>query len=117
METNQPDPASPKRPRGRPAKPGGAKTQAEIQRAYRERKKAMTPDPATFAGFRDQLMDALAGIERREQDIARLTARNAYLERELKLQEQHHTIAIKDIIGLKKQLAERTARKKPAKPG
>jgi hypothetical protein len=42
---------------------------------------------------------------------ARLEVRNAYLESELKRVEQHHTIALKDNIVLKKQLAERSKRR------
>jgi hypothetical protein len=50
-------------------------------------------------------------LELREEDVARLEQRNAYLEGELKLQERHHTNALKEVITLKQQLAK----KRPAK--
>jgi hypothetical protein len=37
-------------------------------------------------------------LEFREQDVERLQQRNAYLESELKLQTQHHTNALKDVV-------------------
>jgi hypothetical protein len=54
-------------------------------------------------GMRDQLHNALVQLELREQDVARLQARNAYLEGELKLQALHLTNALKDNIVLKQQ--------------
>jgi hypothetical protein len=57
----------------------------------------------------DKLRNALLQLELREQDVARLQKRNADLQAELKLQEQHHTIALKDNIVLKQQLAKRRA--------
>jgi hypothetical protein len=62
--------------------------------------------------MRERLHSALLKLELREQDVARLEQRNAYLEGELKLQGQHHTNTLKDVITLKRQLAE-----KPAKRG
>ena len=111
-----------KRPRGRPPSPQGAKPRAEVQRAYRERRKAAgkvlrvidtwtTMTPAEIAEMRERLGNALLELELRQQDVARLEARNAYLESELKRVEQHHTIALKDNIVLKKQLAERPKRR------
>ena len=70
-------------------------------------------DREMVAGLRDQLHNALLKAERLEGDVARLTARNAYLEGELILQHQHHTNSLKANIVLKKQLAEMT--QKPAK--
>jgi hypothetical protein len=111
-----PVPAAPtaKRPRGRPPSPGGPKPQAEIQRAYRARLAAQAadtaatrPDLKTFVEMRDKLHNALLRLELREQDVARLEQRNAYLERELKLQGQHHTNALKEVIVLKHELAKR----------
>jgi hypothetical protein len=106
-------PPSPKRPRGRPPKPEGRLSPAEIQRAYRERKKAATPDLAHHAELRgrlaeaeDQLRTALIKLQLRDEAVARLEQRNAYLEGELRLLEQHHTIALKDKVVLQKQLAE-----------
>jgi hypothetical protein len=103
-----------KRPRGRPPSPGGPKPKAEIQRAYRARLAAQAadtaatrPDPKTFVEMREKLHNALLNLELREQDVARLEQRNAYLERELKLQAQHHTNALKDIVLLKRDLARR----------
>jgi hypothetical protein len=112
----------PKRPRGRPPSPQGAKPRAEVQRAYRERRKAAgkvlrvidtwtTMTPVEIAEMRERLGNALLELELRQQDVARLEARNAYLESELKRVEQHHTIALKDNIVLKKQLAERPKRR------
>jgi hypothetical protein len=133
-------PAPPaKRPRGRPPKLGGPTPQAEIQRAYRARLAAAgkvlrlvdaasaTPALASIPGFnpatqvicdrktfkdtRNNLHNALVKLEVRDQDVARLEARNAHLERELKLQEQHLANAFNEVITLKQQLAK----KKPAK--
>jgi hypothetical protein len=61
--------------------------------------------------MRDDLCNALLKIELREEDVARLEQRNAYLEGEVKLQERHHTNALKEVITLKQQLAK----KRPAK--
>jgi hypothetical protein len=57
------------------------------------------------------LGNALLELGLRQQDVARLEARNAYLESELQRVEQHHTIALKDNIVLRKQLAERPKRR------
>ena len=67
----------------------------------------MVCDRELFEGFRDGLHNALLKIERREQDVERLTKRNAYLAAELKREEQHHTIALKEIVTLKQQLEKR----------
>jgi hypothetical protein len=104
-----------KRRRGRPPKPGGPIPQAEVQRAYRARLAAgkvlrlvdaasarpvLTSipgfDPApqlicdrkTFKDMRDNLHNALVKLEVRDQDVARLETRNAYLEHELKRTER-----------------------------
>ena len=82
-----------------------------------ERQKAKAVD-ATLAGpggvqeMRDKIRDLVLKVERREQDVARLTARNAYLESELKMQERHITNALKDNIVLKQQLAKKKAAKR-----
>jgi hypothetical protein len=55
----------------------------------------------------DRLHNALLKLERQEQDVKRLEARNAYFEGELKLQAQHHTNALKEVIVLKRELAQR----------
>lgn len=131
-----------KRPRGRPPKPGGRIPQAEVQRAYRARLAAAgkvvrvvdaVPAPAgpvpaaipdfdpardgiyereMVAGMQDELRNALLKLELREQDVARLEQRSAHLERELKLQEQHLTNALKDNIVLKQQLAQTPAKRR-----
>jgi hypothetical protein len=119
-----PAPATIKR-RGRPPRPGGPIPKAEVQRAYRERLRAAGKAVklvdadwdsdefrALFAKRADDLHNALLILEVQKQDIARLEQRNAYLERELRLEAQHHTNALKDNIVLKKQLAEIT-RKPP----
>jgi hypothetical protein len=51
-------------------------------------------------------------LELREQDVARLTERNAYLEGEMKAQEQHHTNSLKEIVMLKQQLAEKPSKRR-----
>jgi hypothetical protein len=49
----------------------------------------------------------------RKEDVARLTARNAYLEGELKRAEQHHTNALKEIVLIKQEKAQqRPARRR-----
>jgi hypothetical protein len=70
-------------------------------------------DREMVKSLRDRLHTALLYIERQREDVARLTARNAYLEGELILQHQHHTNALKANIVLKQQLAEMT--QKPPK--
>ena len=138
-------PAPPaKRRRGRPPKPGGPKPQAEIQRAYRARLAAagkvvrlvdaasasplltsilgfnpatqLICDRKTFKDMRNNLHNALVKLEVRDQDVARLEARNAHLEGELKLQERHNTNTLKEVITLKQQLAKKkAAKRKPAR--
>jgi hypothetical protein len=70
-----------------------------------------TMTPAEIAEMRERLGNALLELELRRQDVTRLEARNAQLEAALRLEEQHHTIALKDNIVLKKQLAERPKRR------
>ena len=112
--------------------------QAEIQRAYRARLAAAgkvfrladaasaSPALASIPGFdparqlicdrktckdmRDNLHNALVKLDVREQDVARLETRNAYLEIELKLQERHITNTLKEVIALRQQLAKRRSR-------
>jgi hypothetical protein len=129
-------PAEPvvKRRRGRPPRPGGPKPQVEVQRAYRARLAAAGKmvrlvdavalahpaampgfDPATqlicdretFEDMCTRLHNALVELEVRVEDVKRLEARNDHLEGELRRSEQHHTIALKDVIVLKQQLAKR----------
>jgi hypothetical protein len=45
--------------------------------------------------------------------VQRLDQRNADLEGELKLQAQHHTNSLKDLIMLRQQLAEASAKRRP----
>jgi hypothetical protein len=63
-------------------------------------------DRVVFEDMRDRLHNALLKLELREQDEQRLEQRNAYLEGELKLEAQHHTNRLKDLIVLRQQLAE-----------
>jgi hypothetical protein len=89
-----------------------ALSNADRQRLWRQRRKEEKRgfDPATQAvydraeveGMRERLQAALLKLERREQDVARLDARNAHLEGELKRLEQHHTLALKEIVTLKR---------------
>jgi hypothetical protein len=69
---------------------------------------ATRPDLKTFVEMREKLHNALLKLELREQDVARLEHRNAYLERELKLQGQHHTNALKEVIVLKQESAKQS---------
>jgi hypothetical protein len=62
-------------------------------------------DRALFIKIRDDLHNALLKLELREQDVARLETRNAYLEGELTLLERHYTNALKANIVLKQQAA------------
>ena len=103
------------RPRGRPRSPGGAKSQSEIQPALPRpagragsRYRRHSPDLKIFVEMRDKLDSALLKLELRDQDVARREQRNAYLEGELKLQGQHHTNALKEVIVLKQELAKRS---------
>jgi hypothetical protein len=116
-----------KRSRGRPPKPGGRLSQVEVQRAYRVRlaaagKVVRIVDAATlglasipdaeFEALRKRLYDALLKLELRQQEVARLEQRNAYLEGELTLQGQHHTNALKEIVTLKQQLLQQTDKRR-----
>jgi len=106
----------PKRPRGRPPLPH-AKSRADIQRDYRERRKAAgkvlrvidtraTMTPAESAKLREKLDRALRELTLRKQDVARLMARNTQIEVELRRVEQHNLRLLKDIIALKQAAAE-----------
>ena len=114
---------APKRPRGRPPTPEGAKSRAEVQRAYRERAKAagkmvMTIDtwstmtPAEIAKMREQLRHALLQIELLEEDRARWRSDCAKAEAELKRVEWAHSITRKEKIVLQMQLEELLKRPK-----
>lgn len=67
---------------------------------------------AMVDGVRDPLLNVLVQLERREQDVARLQARNAHLEAELRLQVQHLTNAVKDNFMLKQILAQKTTKRR-----
>jgi hypothetical protein len=122
------------RHRGRPPKPGGPIPQAEIQQAYRARltagkvfrlvdaasaslalasipgfdpAKQLIWDRKTYKDMRDNLHNALVKLDVREQDVARLETRNAYLESESKLQERRITNTLKVVLTLRQQLAKR----------
>jgi hypothetical protein len=105
-----------KRPRGRPPGPGQPKTQAEIQRAYRERKRLATPDPADVAALRERFRKISLDLELKTQEVARLEARNGDLEGKLKLLEQHHTNRLKEIVMLKQAAAQPAPVKRRTKP-
>jgi hypothetical protein len=51
-----------------------------------------------------------------QQDVARLEQRNAYLEGELKLQGQHHTNALREIVTLKQQLVQQGEKRRQRPP-
>jgi hypothetical protein len=61
-----------------------------------------TMTPAEIAEIRERLDSALRKLELRQEDVARLEARNAYLEGELRRAERHLTNALKDNLVLKK---------------
>ena len=65
-----------------------------------------------FEKMREDLHNALLKLELREEDIARLEQRNAYLEGELRLQGQHQTNTLKEVITLKQQLAQKPRRRR-----
>jgi hypothetical protein len=95
----------PKR-RGRPPK-ADAMSPAERQRAYRERRALATPEVATFVRMREDLHAALLRLELRTEDVVRLEARCIQLERDLKELERHHLNRTKDLILMRRKLAER----------
>jgi hypothetical protein len=128
-----------KHPRGRPPRPGGPTPQVEIQRAYRARLKAagkvvklvdlsriaadFSPDThfvcerAAFEQLRYDFNTALLKIARLTEDFTQLQLRNGYLEGDLKRAEQHHTIALKEIIVLKQQATQSLRVQRRLKPG
>jgi hypothetical protein len=131
MAKSPPLSASAVKRRGRPPKPGGRMSQVEVQRAYRARlaaagkvvrivdarKPALAAIPdAEFAAIRERLHNALLKLELREQDVTLLEQRNAYLEGELKLQGQHHTNALKEIVTLKQQLLQQAEKRRHRPP-
>jgi hypothetical protein len=67
---------------------------------------------AMVDGVCDPLHNVLVQLELREQDVARLQARNAHLEAELRLQVQHLTNAVKDNFMLKQILAQKTTKRR-----
>jgi hypothetical protein len=90
---------------GRPARPEGPVPQAVYQKRYRARlkeKARLVPDLATFVQIRDDLRAALVKLQLRAEDVQR----QCHLETELKRLEQHHTDALKEIVLLKRALAE-----------
>jgi hypothetical protein len=58
--------------------------------------------PAELADLRERFRATLLKLELREQDVARLEQRNAYLEAELRRVEQHNTNLIKEVVVLKR---------------
>jgi hypothetical protein len=129
-------------PRGRPPRPGGPTPQAEVQRAYRARlaasgkvvrvvDAAASPappaipafDPATqivcdreqFERMDERLGNGLSRIRLLTDSLQRLEQRNAFLETELKREEQNHTNKIKEVIVLKQQLAQAEQRPKKSR--
>jgi hypothetical protein len=94
-----------------------------VQRAYRDRLKTAGKAVklvdadwdsdkfrALFAKIRDDLHNALSKIELREQDVARLEARNVFLENELVRLERELTGAAKDRIVARRQARSRVPR-------
>ena len=56
--------------------------------------------------LREELENALSKLTLREEEAAWLRQRNAQLEADLKREQQHHNIALKDNIVLKQQLEQ-----------
>jgi hypothetical protein len=111
------------RKRGCPPQPGGPKPQAEIQRAYRARLAAAgkvlklvdadaAADLAMVAAMREKLHDALLKLELRDEEVARLAARNHQVENELTRVEQCNLNILKELIELRKAAAP-SARARP----
>jgi len=124
-------PAKPSR--GRPPKPGGRAPQAEVQRAYRARLKAVgegvrvvdtragrasaipgfdpardtVVDRAVIANLQDELYNALLKRDLLEDELARVRDRNAGLERELKRLEREITNSVKARVVLEQKLAKK----------
>jgi hypothetical protein len=84
--------ADPKRPRGRPPSPQGARPRAENQRDHRGRRTGAgkvlrvidtwtTMTPAEIAELRERLGNALRELELRRQDVARIEARTSFVSR------------------------------------
>jgi hypothetical protein len=91
--------------RGRPPKPGGRISQADVQRAYRARLKARLDANCDVEELREALRRTLVRLELREEDVARLRQRNERLEAELATESRHHSVALKEIVVLKQRLA------------
>jgi hypothetical protein len=102
-----------------------ANATGEVQRAHRDRLKAAGKvvrlvdadfDPAETAAliaeFRDQLHNTLVKLELQAQDVARLEARNRFLELELVRLEREATQAAKDRI-IARQQAKAPRRRRP----
>jgi hypothetical protein len=118
-------PAAPAKRRGRPPRPGGPTPPAELQRAYRARLAAAgkvlklvnadaVVDLAMVGRLRERLHNALLKLELQEQEVTRLTARNHWLENEIRRVEQHNTNVLKEVIVLRKeQAAAPSARARP----
>jgi hypothetical protein len=128
-----------KRKRGRHPLPGGPKSQAETQRAYRARLAAAgkvvrivdaaaftNPAVSTHSGdsaidhineralfekLRDDLNNALIRIQILDEDRTRWQNDCARAEAELRIERQYHTNTIKDKILLQKEITE--LKKKP----
>ena len=58
---------------------------------------------AVFRQLRDDLERAATKLKLREEDVARIEKRNAYLEAELKRVEQHNGAILKELIALRQE--------------
>jgi hypothetical protein len=108
----------------RPLKRGGPKLQREILPSYQARlrmagkvarfdpAKQMIIDQDVFADMRDKFHNAMLKLELCEQDVARLSRRNTYLEAELKLRMQLHTNAVKENFMFKQILGQQKPTKR-----
>jgi hypothetical protein len=74
--------------------------------------KARRVSPADLADLQERFRITLLKLELREQDVARLTARNAALETELRRVEQHNLNLLKEVITLKQAAVMTSVRPK-----
>ncbi len=82
------------------------RTNAERQRRYVARLKEAKADAAESSRYRERLHATSVKLELSVQDVARLTARNDYLEKELKRVELHNHNLLKELIVLKQATAQ-----------
>lgn len=94
---------------GRPPKPGGRKSQVEIQRAYRERLRAAGKvvrvvdaacSPEALADLRERLYRAASRADFLQAELSRLREREAALAAEVVRLERELTLAAKQRVSI-----------------